>query len=88
MFGMHVPDAVTCIANFDGWHRLLTLFMPGRQIAQMYYRLALKQMYANRSWPEKPVLLWLPNGQIWRVYEDGTVTRFTRDMVGPKKLEG
>lgn len=89
MFGMlHVPDCVTCIANFTGWHKVLALFLPSKKIAQMYYELALKPMYANRSWPDKPLLIWLPNGQLWRVYDDGTVVKFDRSMMGPKKLEG
>lgn len=87
MFGLlHIPDAVTVVANFTGWHAVLALFMSDKRIAKMYYDLALKPMYANRSWPEKPLLLWLPSGRLWRVYDDGTVEKFDRSMMGPKSL--
>lgn len=76
MIPAHIPNALTVHVTATGWDVILCLILPDRLIARRAWKRELRVLYANRAWPEKPVILVLPCGHAWRVYENGKVEKW------------
>lgn len=86
-FGPSIPGCLAISPTFLGVsrevERLLEIVLDSKEdwtpVAQAcedalvayVYRTEVKPLYAGRTWPDKPVIVWLRSGARYRLYEDG-----------------
>lgn len=71
-----IDGCVAVHVNATGWDAVRMAIMPSKMFAKYYLKHAIKIAYANRPWPEKPVVMIMPNGNKYRAFGDGRVEKW------------
>lgn len=79
------PSVVTYSPRPLGKEILISWLLPDRMYARRLYKIAIKKHFSQRPWPEKPLIVILPSGTRYRVFQDGQVQDWDKAVAALEK---